>query len=126
MQEDEKKGCTEHLQTWNQPRIRNAVPHPTDGVTLIKKLFGIQKRPKVLAINNWDCRPTCRRICDPNETHLLREHLCAIQNKKIEKADEAVNYAKTVSELKKALQAKSMLKMYGTSGYLQMLDEEAA
>ena len=76
----------------------NAVPRPTDSVTLIKKMFGIQKRPKVLAINNWDCRPTCK-------AHHLR-------SKKIEKADEAVDYAKTVSELKKALQARSMLKMY--------------
>ena len=126
LQEDEQKGCTERLQTWNQPRMRNAVPRPTDSVTLTKKVFGVQKRPKVLTINDWDCRPTCRRIVDPNKARHLRERLCAIQNKKIETADEAVYSAKTVCELKKALQARSMLKMYGTSGYLQMLDDEAA
>ena len=127
LQEDEQKGCTERLQTGNQPRMRNnTAPRPSDSVVLTRKVFGVQKRPKVIIINNWDCRPTCRRIVDPNKAHRLRERLCSIQNKKMEKADEAVYSARTVSEIKKALQAKSMLKMYGTSGYLQMLDDEAA
>lgn len=126
LQEDEKSGCTDRLQTWNQPRMHSTTPRPTDSVVLTKKVFGVQKRPKVVTINNWDCRPTCRRIVDPNKARCLRERLCFIQNKKMEKADEAVYSAKTVSEIKKALQAKSMLKMYGTSGYLQILDDEAA
>ena len=52
LQEDERKGCTERLQTWNQPRMLNAVPRPTDSVTLTKKVFGVQKRPKILTIND--------------------------------------------------------------------------
>ena len=126
LQEDEQKGCTERLQMWNQSRMRNTAPRPSDSVVLTRKVFGVQKRPKVVTINNWYCRPTCRRIVDPNKARRLREHLCSIQNKKMEKADEAVYFARTVSEIKKKLQAKSMIKMYGTSGYLQMLDDEAA
>ena len=38
----------------------------------------------------------------------------------MEMADEAVYSAKTVGELKKALQARSMLKMYGTCRCLMM------
>ena len=98
--------------------MRNAVPRPTDSVTLTKKVFGVQKRLKVLTINDWDCRPTCGRIVDPNKARYLRERQCAIQSKKIETADEAVYSAKTVCELKKVLQARSMLKMYSTSEYL--------
>ena len=45
LQENERKGYTERLQTWNQPRMHNAVPCPSDSV---RKTFGIQKRPKVL------------------------------------------------------------------------------
>ena len=106
---------------WNQPRMRNAVSRPTDSVTLTKKVFGVQKRPKVLTINDWDCRPTCRRIVDPNKARHLRECLCAIQNKKIETADEAVYSAKTVCKLKKALQARLMLKCMALQGTCKCL-----
>ena len=46
LQDDERKGCTERLQTWNQPRKLHVDPRPTDGVQLAKKEFGIEKRVK--------------------------------------------------------------------------------
>lgn len=54
LQDDEQKGCTERLQTWNQPRKRNVDPRPTDQVQLAKKEYGIEKRPKAHRINQWD------------------------------------------------------------------------
>ena len=126
LQDEEKKGCTERLQVWNQPTLRNVVGRPTDEVKLTKKVYGVEKRPKQLTINKWDCRPISRRIIDPNKARCLRQRLCAIQEEKLEAADKAVYSAGTVSELKKAVQAKSLINVYGTSGYLQLLDDEAA
>ena len=37
LQDDERKGCTERLQTWNHPRKRNVEPKPIDDVYLVKK-----------------------------------------------------------------------------------------
>ena len=79
---------------------------------------------KLHTINEWDCRPVSRRIINPNKARNLRERLCAIQKEKVEAADKAVHLAGTVSELKKAVQNKLLINMYGTSGYLQMLDNE--
>ena len=39
LQEDEWKGCTEHLQTWNKPRKRDSKPRKTDSVQLIKTQY---------------------------------------------------------------------------------------
>ena len=50
LQEDEKCGCTDRLQTWNQPRMHSTTPRPTDSVVLTKKVFGVQKRPKVVTL----------------------------------------------------------------------------
>ena len=61
LNEDDKKGCTEKLQTWNKPKPTKVDARPTNLVTLTKKVYGIEKRPKVYAVNKWDCRPTSRR-----------------------------------------------------------------
>ena len=92
---------------------------------MTKKVYSVEKRPKLYTINKWDCRPLSRRIIDPNKVRCLRERLCVIQKEKVEAADKVVHSGGTVSELKKAVQAKLLINMYGTSGYLQMLDNEA-
>ena len=51
LQDDERKSCTEHLQKWNQPRKQDADARPTDEVTLIKKVYGVEKRAKLHSIN---------------------------------------------------------------------------
>ena len=51
------------------------------------------------------------------------ERLHTIQQQKLEAADDALLFkATSASKLKKAFQAKAMLKSYGTSGYLHLLD----
>ena len=54
------------------------------------------------------------------------EHLHTIQQQKVDAANNAISTATTVSEIKKAFQVKAMLSRYGTSGYLQLLDNEPA
>lgn len=79
---------------------------PTDEVeltkrvygSLTKRVYGVEKRPKLHTINEWDCRPVSRRMIDPNKACHLRERLCAIQEEKVEAADKAVHSARTVSE----------------------------
>ena len=44
-QEDERKGCTDRLQTWNQPR-KNLDARPTDDVKLVKHEYGMEKSKK--------------------------------------------------------------------------------
>ena len=89
-------------------------------------MYGVEKRPKLHSVNKWDCRPLSRRIVDPNKARRLRERLCTIQEEKVQSAGKALHSAGTLSEFKKAAQAKSLINMYGTSGYLQMLDDEPA
>jgi len=91
LQEEERKGCTECLQSWNPPRKQDANAQPTDEVILEKKLYGVEKRAKVVQINEWDCRPLSKRIIDPNKTWKFTEHL---QEQKLEATD-------TVSEVKR-------------------------
>ena len=50
LHEDEKKGCTDRLQTWNQPRKRNVEARPTDDVKLTKEQYGVKKKLKILTI----------------------------------------------------------------------------
>ena len=126
LQEEEKKGCTERLQVWNRPNPQHIIGRPTDEVMLTKKVYGVEKRPKLHSINKWDCRPMSRRIVDPNKARRLRERLSTIQEERLQSTDKALHSAGTLSELKKAAQAKSLINMYGTSGYLQMLDDEPA
>jgi len=122
--EDELKGCTDRLQMWNHPRKRNVVPQPTDEVILSKAEYGTDKRSKVHRVNSWDCRPVSNRIVDPNKARNLHKRLAVLEQCKITAADEAVSLAVTQSENKKATQTKAMLAKYGTSCFLQLLDED--
>ncbi|XP_065884579.1 uncharacterized protein [Dysidea avara] len=126
LREEERMGCTEKLQKWNQPRKRNVEPRPTDDVVLTKAEYGKEKRSKALHVNKWDCRPDTRRIVDPNKARRLRESLSEIEQNKLYSADFAICTATTVKERKQALEKKSMISSYGTSCFLQILDEEPA
>ena len=55
----------------------------------------------------------------------MKNRLSLLEQKKINAADEALSSAITPIEKKKASQTKSMLTRYGTSCFLQLLDEEA-
>ena len=126
LQDDEQIGCTDRLQTWNQPRKRNVDARPTDEVTLTKEEYGLKKRLKVHQINKWDCRPLSRRIVDPNKARKLQERLSVIEESKIAATDHVILGARTPGEKKKASEAKSLLTKYGSSCFLQILDNEPA
>jgi len=126
LREEERMGCTEKLQKWNQPRKRNVNAQPTDDVILSKAEYGKEKRSKVLHVNKWDCRPDTRRIVDPNKARTLRENLLQIEKNKLDSADFANCTAATEKARKQALENKSMISSYGTSCFLQILDEEPA
>jgi len=63
---------------------------------------------------------------DPNTARSLREALLKTQEMKITSANNAVTAAQTSSQRKKAIQSKLLLERYGTSCYLQLLDDEPA
>ena len=122
--EEDEKGCTEKRQTWNQPKKKKVDARPTNLVTLTKKVYGIEKRPKVCRVNQWDCRPTSSRTLHPERKANLRSRLSQIQERKTKAAACAVSSAITDIEKKKATEAQSMLLRYGTSCFLQLFDEE--
>ena len=124
LREEEELGCTSRLQTWNQPRKRNVEPHPTDDVTLHKDMYGKKKRCKLQHVNKWDCRPSSRKIIDPDKARTLRESLCIIEQNKIIAANFAINTASTEREREQALAKESMMTNYGTSCFLQILDDD--
>ena len=124
LNEDDQKGCTEKLQTWNQPRKKKVDARPTNLVMLTKKVYGVEKRPKACNVNKWDCRPTSRRAVPPYRKANLRKKLLVIDQAKKEAATYAVGTATDDVERKKAIEAQSMLLRYGTSCFLQLLDEE--
>ena len=124
--EDDKKGCTERLQMWNHPRKRNVDARPTDEVKMQKEVYGVEKRPKLQSINAWDCRPISRRIVDPNKVRLLRQRLFVIEQYKTSAANAALLSAATDSEKRKATEEKCMIEKYGTSCFIQLLDDELA
>ena len=126
LQGDEQKGCTECSQTWNPPRKRNVDPRPTDQVQLAKKEYGIEKRPKAHRINQWDCWPLSRRIIDSNKARKLKESLSRNHEHKIAIANHAVSIAQTTAEKKRANQTKLLLERYGSSCYLQLLNDQPA
>ena len=126
LQDDERKGCTERLQTWNQPRKINTEPKPTDDVQLVRKEYGVVKRPKTHRINEWDCRPEQRRIIDPNKARNLRKALLNVEQLKIASASYALSAAETPAQKKKAAQTKSLLERYGSTCFSQLLDDEPA
>jgi len=124
--DDELKGCTERLQTWNIPRHLGADPRPTDDIQLTKKQYGVEKRLKKHRVNEWDYRPLNRRLVDPNTARRLREALLNMEKIKMTSANNAVSAAQTSSQKRKAIQSKLLLERYGTSCYLQLLDDEPA
>ena len=75
-------------------------------------------------VNKWDCRPTSSRTVHPEKKANLRSRLSQIQQMKTKAAACAVSSAITDSEKKKATEVQSMLHRYGTSCFLQLLDEE--
>ncbi|XP_065893458.1 uncharacterized protein [Dysidea avara] len=126
LNEEDEKSCTEKRQLWNQPRDKKVDARPTNLVTLTKKVYGVEKRIKVCTVNQWDCRPTSRRAVPPDRRPNLRSRLLAIDQKKKEVAVHAVASATNVAETKKAIEAQTMLSRYGTSCFLQLLDDEPA
>ena len=122
-----KKGVQNvFLQTWNRSRKLDADPQPTDSVQLVRKQYVTEKRPKKHRVNEWDCRPINRRLVDPNVARNLRECLSRIEQTKVAAANHAISVAQTFSERRKANQAKLLLEKYGSSCFLQLLDEEPA
>ena len=115
---------SDRLQTWNQPRKRNLDARSTDDVKLVKREYGMEKRVKIHRVNEWDCRPVCQRIVDPNKARTLRDGLSAIQQKRLTAADVAESSAQTIAEKRKATQTRSMLKKYGASCFVQLLDDK--
>ena len=77
-------------------------------------------------INQWDCWPVSRRIIDPNKARKLKESLSHNHQNKISIANHAISVAKTTAEKKRANQTKLLLERYGSSCYLQLLDDEPA
>jgi len=124
LHEDEKKGCTDRLQTWNRPRKRNIEARPTDDVKLTKEQYGVKKRLKIHRVNKWDCRPLSRRIINPDKSRDLHEQLSTIEQNKIIAINNAICDVETPKEKKKAIQAKLQLSKYGSSCFMQLLDNE--
>ena len=92
---------------------------------LIRKQYGISKRIKAHGINEWDCQPI-HRLVDPNKARNLRESLSIIGQDKISAANLDASAALTFAEKKKATRTKSLLETYGSSCFLQLLDDEPA
>lgn len=126
MDEEDKKGCTEKLQTWNQPRSKKVDARPTNLVTLTKAIYGVEKRPKPYKTNEWDCRPTSRRIAQPARRAKLWDRLMALDQSKKDTSTCAVYSATNDTDRKKAIATQSMLIRYGTSCFLQLFDAEPA
>ena len=98
---DEQIGCTDRLQIWNIPRKQNVEARPTDEVTLNKMEYGIEKRPKLHRVKS-----------------LLKQD-------KSQATDRAVLSALSDAEKQKANQTRSQISRYGTSCFLQLLDDNA-
>ena len=73
-----------------------------------------------------DCRPINRKLVDPNVSRNLTEALSNTEQIKIAKANNAISTAQTSSQKRKANQSKLLLEKYGSSCYLQLLDDEPA
>ena len=95
------EGCTEHLQTWNIPKI-DVNPKAIDNVQLIRKRYGISKRIKAHRTNEWDCQPVHRRLVDPNRARNLRESLIIFGQDTISTANLDASAALIFAEKKKA------------------------
>jgi len=124
LNEEDQKGCTEKLQVWNQSKPDKVDARPTNLVMLVKKVYGIEKRPKVCRVNQWDCRPTSSRKAHPDRKENLRKRLLKIEQAKTEAAASAVDSAISTTEKRRANEAQSMILKYGTSCFLQLFDNE--
>ena len=124
LNEEDQKGCTEKLQTWNKPKPSKVDAGPTNLVSLTKKIFGIEKRPKVYAVNNWDCRETSRRKIQPDRRANLRKQLLSIDQARREAAIHPVVSATNDVQRKTAIESQTMIMRYSTSCFLQLLDDE--
>ena len=63
---------------------------------------------------------------DPNKVRLLRQRLFVIEQYKTSAANAALLSATTDSEKRKSTEEKCMIEKYGTSCFLQLLDDEPA
>ena len=123
LNEEDEKGCTEKLQIWNIPKPSKVDARPTNLVSLAKKIYGIEKRPRVYTVNKWDCRATS---IPPDRRAILRKKLLDVDQARKEAATLAVASATNDVERKKAIEAQTLVMTYGTSCFLQLLDDEPA
>jgi len=126
LNEEDEKGCTEKLQVWNIPTPSKVDAHPTNLVSLSKKIYGVEKRPKVHSVNNWDCRAASRRKIQSDRRANLRKQLLNIDQARKETAALAVASASTDAQRKKAIKEQTTIMSYGTSCFLLLLDDEPA
>ena len=107
MHVEDQKGCTEKLQTWIQPRRKKVDARPTDLVRLSKKVYGVEKRPKVHSVNSWDWRPTSRRIMQPERKANLWNRLMKLDQSKKAASTWAILTATSDASKKKAVATQS-------------------
>lgn len=97
---------------------------PTDDVKFTKEQYGVKKNLKIHRVNKWDCRPLPRRIVNPDKIRKLHERLSTVEQNKIMTINTAIYEAATSKEKKKAIQAKLLLTKYGSSCFMQLLDNK--
>jgi len=124
LNEEAQKGCTEKLQVWHQSKPDKVDARPTNLVMLVKRIYGVEKGPKVCRVNQWDCRPLSSRKTHSDRKEKLRQRLLRIEQVKTEAATSAVDSAASDSDRKKAIGRQSMISKYGTSCFLQLFDNE--
>ena len=124
LHEDEKKGCTDRLETWNQPRKSCVEARPTDDVKLTKEQYGTKNNLKIYQTNKWECRPLSRRMVNPNKIRKLHERFSTVEQNKIMTINTAICEAETSKEKKKTVQAKLLLTKYGSLCFMQLLDNK--
>ena len=86
---------------------------PTDLVRLTKKVYGVEKRPKLCSVNNWDCRPTSRRVLQPERKANLWNRLVKLDQSKKAASTCAILTANNDASKKKAVATQSKLLRYG-------------
>ena len=107
MDVEDQRGCTEKLQTGIQPRRKKVDARPTDLVCLSKKVYGVEKKPKVHSVNSWDCRPTSRRIMQPERKANLWNRLMKLDQSKKAASTCAILTATSDASKKKAVATQS-------------------
>ncbi|XP_065892315.1 uncharacterized protein [Dysidea avara] len=127
LNEDDAKGCTEKRQTWNIPKASKVDACPTNLVSLTKKVYGVEKRPAVYTVNKWDCRATSKRqVESADRRSKLRKRLLNIDQARKDTVTLSVASATYNMQRKKAIEAQTMVMSYGTSCFLQLLDDDPA